>query len=220
MNDNPAFGADLQPFMGIPSFMRLPVTRELDGVDVAVMGVPFDSGVSYRSGTRFGPRKIREASLTLWGHNSTMKVTPTEALKVVDYGDVSVIPTSIEHTMAAITGTASEVLNAGATLITLGGDHSITLPLLRAHAKKYGALSLVHVDAHIDTWEAEFEAVPYSHGTPFRYACKKAWSARASTCRSASAARSAIRMITPTPQHWGLVLLPFMKFSRKGSIQF
>jgi agmatinase/guanidinopropionase len=159
--------------MGIPSFMRLPATRELDGVDVAVMGVPFDSGVSNRSGTRFGPRKIREASLTLWGHNPTMNVTPTDALKVVDYGDVSVIPTSIEHTMAAITEAANQVLIAGATLISLGGDHSITLPLLRAHAKKYGPLSLVHVDAHIDTWEAEFETVPYSHGTPFRYALKE-----------------------------------------------
>jgi agmatinase len=173
MNDNPAFGADLQPFMGIPSFMRLPATRELDGVDVAIMGVPFDSGVSYRSGTRFGPRKIREASLTLWGHNPTMQITPTEALKVVDYGDVSVIPTSIEHTMTAITETANGVLDANTTLVSLGGDHSIALPLLRAHAKKYGQLSLVHVDAHIDTWEAEFETVPYSHGTPFRYALQE-----------------------------------------------
>ena len=173
MNDNPAFGADLQPFMGIPSFMRLPVSRELSGIDVIVLGIPFDSGVSYRSGTRFGPRKIREASLTLWGHNPTMKVTPTEALKVVDYGDVSVIPTSIEHTMTAVTETASKVLDTGATLISLGGDHSVTLPLLRAHAKKYGPLSLVHVDAHIDTWEAEFESVPYSHGTPFRYALQE-----------------------------------------------
>lgn len=173
MNDNSAFGADLQPFMGIPSFMRLPATRDLQNVDVAILGVPFDSGVSYRSGTRFGPRKIREASLTLWGHNPTMKVTPTEALKIVDYGDVSVIPTSIEYTMTAITKVASEVLEAGPTLISLGGDHSIALPLLRAHAKKYGPLSLVHVDAHIDTWEAEFEAVPYSHGTPFRYALQE-----------------------------------------------
>ena len=173
MNDNPAFGADLQPFMGIPTFMRLPATRELENVDVAVMGVPFDSGVSYRSGARFGPRKIREASLTLWGHNPTMKVTPNEVLKVVDYGDVSVIPTSIEHTMKAITETADTVINAGTTLISLGGDHSIALPLLRAHAEKYGPLSLVHVDAHIDTWEAEFEAVPYSHGTPFRYALQE-----------------------------------------------
>jgi agmatinase/guanidinopropionase len=173
MNENPAFGADLQPFMGIPSFMRLPVTRELKDTDVAIMGVPFDSGTSYRTGTRFGPRKIREASLMIWGHNTTLNVTPLKKLKVVDYGDVSVIPTSIEHTMTAITKTASEVIGTGTTLITLGGDHSIALPLLRAHAKKHGPVSLVHIDAHIDTWEAEFEAVPYSHGTPFRYALQE-----------------------------------------------
>jgi len=172
-NNNPAFGAELQPFMGIPTFMRLPASRELDGIDVTLMGVPFDSGVSYRSGTRFGPRKIREASLTLWGHNPTMGVTPGEVLKIVDYGDVSVIPTSIEHTMTAITETASKVIETGTTLISLGGDHSITLPLLRAHAKTHGALSIVHIDAHIDTWEAEFEAIPYSHGTPFRYALEE-----------------------------------------------
>ena len=172
-NDNPAFGADLEPFMGIPSFMRLPVTRQLDGVDVAMMGVPFDSGTSYRSGTRFGPRKIREASLMIWGHNPTMHVSPLENLQVVDYGDVSVIPTSIERTMSAITQTTSEVLTSGTTPITLGGDHSITLPLLRAHAAKYGPLSVVHIDAHIDTWEEEFEGAPYSHGTPFRHALQE-----------------------------------------------
>lgn len=173
MNDNPAFGANLQPFMGIPSFMRLPVTRNLKDADVAILGVPFDSGTSYRSGTRFGPRKIREASLMIWGHNATLNVTPLKTLRAVDYGDVSVIPTSIEHTMTAITQTAGEIIETGTTLITLGGDHSITLPLLRAHAKKHGPVSLIHIDAHIDTWEAEFEAVPYSHGTPFRYALQE-----------------------------------------------
>jgi agmatinase/guanidinopropionase len=173
MNDNPAFGAGLQPFMGIPSFMRLPVSRDLNGVDAAILGVPFDSGTSYRSGARFGPRKIRETSLMIWGHNSTLHVTPLKKLKVVDYGDVSVIPTSIEHTMTAITATASGIIDTGTTLITLGGDHSIALPLLRAHAKKHGPVSLVHIDAHIDTWESEFEAVPYSHGTPFRHALQE-----------------------------------------------
>lgn len=173
MNDNPAFGAGLQPFMGIPSFMRLPVSRELAGVDVAIMGVPFDSGTSYRTGTRFGPRKIREASLMIWGHNSTLNVTPLKKLKVVDYGDVSVIPTSIEHTMDAITTMAGEIIDSGSTLLTLGGDHSIALPLLRAHARKYGPMSVVHVDAHIDTWASEFGAVPYSHGTPFRHALQE-----------------------------------------------
>ena len=173
MNENPAFGADLEPFMGIPSFMRLPVTRDLTNVDVAVMGVPFDSGTSYRSGTRFGPRKIRETSLMIWGHNSTLNISPLKKLNVVDYGDVSVTPTSIEHTMTAITKMAGEIIETGTKLITLGGDHSIALPLLRAHAKKHGPVSLVHIDAHIDTWESEFEAIPYSHGTPFRYALQE-----------------------------------------------
>jgi agmatinase/guanidinopropionase len=173
MNKNPAYGANLEPFMGIPTFMRLPATRDLEDVDVAVLGVPFDSGTSYRSGTRFGPRKIREVSLMLWGHNPTLHVTPLDELTVVDYGDVSVNPTSIEKTMAAITNTADEVLNADATLIALGGDHSITLPLMRATAKKFGQLSLVHVDAHIDTWEEEYEDTPYSHGTPFRNALQE-----------------------------------------------
>ena len=173
MNDNPAFGANLEPFMGISSFMRLPVTRDLKDVDVAVMGVPFDSGTSYRTGTRFGPRKIRETSLMIWGHNSTLNVSPIKKLKVVDYGDVSVIPTSIEHTMDAITETAGKIIEADTTLITLGGDHSISLPLLRAHAKKHGPVALVHVDAHLDTWEQEFDHIPYSHGTPFRYALQE-----------------------------------------------
>jgi agmatinase len=173
MNDNPAFGAGLQPFMGIPSFMRLPVSRNLKGMDVAIMGVPFDSGTSYRSGTRFGPRKIREASLMIWGHNSTLNVTPLKKLKVVDYGDVSVIPTSIEHTMTAISKMASEIIDTDTKLISLGGDHSIALPLLRSHAKKHGPVSLIHIDAHLDTWESEFDSVPYSHGTPFRYALQE-----------------------------------------------
>jgi agmatinase len=106
----------------------------------------------------------------IWGHHSTFGITPLKKLKAVDYGDVSVIPPSIEQTMNAIMNTASDIINAGTTLITLGGDHSIALPLLRAHAKKFGPVSLVHIDAHIDTWESEFEAVPYSHGTPFRHA--------------------------------------------------
>jgi len=84
-NPNPAFGAEQQPFMGIPSFMRLPVSRDLDHVDVALLGLPFDSGTTYRSGTRFGPRKIREASLMLWGYNAALQVKPIEKLNIVDY---------------------------------------------------------------------------------------------------------------------------------------
>ncbi|MGQ0602011.1 MAG: arginase family protein, partial [Anaerolineales bacterium] len=133
-----AYGAELQPFAGIASFMRCPVTRDLAGVDVAVIGVPFDGGTSYRSGTRFGPRKIREASLMLWGYNNPLAVKPLDVLRVVDYGDADVIPPSILDTMENITREVSAIVNAGVCVIALGGDHSISLPLLRAHAQKHG----------------------------------------------------------------------------------
>lgn len=171
--DNPAFGAHMQPFAGIPTFMRQSATRDLTDVDVAVMGVPFDGGTSYRSGTRMGPRKIREASLMLWGYNNVLHVSPLENLDVVDYGDVNVVPVSIEATMQAITAEAREVLASQTTLITLGGDHSITLPLLRAHAEAFGPLAVVHFDSHPDTWESEFGGQLCSHGTPFRRAIEE-----------------------------------------------
>ena len=170
---NPALGAHLQPFAGIPTFMRRPATRQLDGVDVAVVGVPYDSGTSYRSGARFGPRKIREASLILWGHNPVLGVSPLEQLTVVDYGDLEVVPVDIEATMRAIQSEIGAVLAAGVTPLTLGGDHSIALPLLRAHAGKYGPLALVQFDSHPDTWDREYPDQPYSHGTPFRRALEE-----------------------------------------------
>ena len=171
--DNPALGTHMQPFAGIPTFMRQSATRDLTDVDVAVMGVPFDGGTSYRSGTRMGPRKIREASLMLWGYNNVLHVSPLENLGVVDYGDVNVVPVSIEATMQAITAEAREVLASQTTLITLGGDHSITLPLLRTHAEAFGPLAVVHFDSHPDTWESEFGGQLCSHGTPFRRAIEE-----------------------------------------------
>ena len=162
-----AFGADQEPFAGIPSFMRLPVTRELEGVDVAIVGIPYDSGTSYRSGARFGPRKVRESSLMLWGYNQALKVAPTQTLSVVDYGDVAVVPVSIDSTLQVITDEVSALLDQGLTVGALGGDHSVSLPLLRAHAQKFGPLSVIHFDSHPDTWDAEYPGHPYSHGTPF-----------------------------------------------------
>lgn len=153
--------------------MRQPATRDLAEVEVAVMGVPFDGGTSYRSGTRMGPRKIREASLMLWGYNNVQRIAPLEWLDVVDYGDVDVVPVSIEATMDHITAEAKGVLDSGTTLITLGGDHSITLPLLRAHAAAFGPLAVMHFDSHPDTWESEFGGQLCSHGTPFRRAIEE-----------------------------------------------
>lgn len=110
MTTNPAFGAQLQPFAGIPSFMRQPATRELAGVDVAILGIPYDGGTSHRSGTRFGPRKIREASLMLWGYHHPQQVAPLEVLRVVDYGDVDISPVDIEATNTAITNEVATIL--------------------------------------------------------------------------------------------------------------
>lgn len=172
-NPNPAFGSNLEPFHGIPTFMRLPASRELANVDIAVVGIPFDSGATNRSGTRFGPRKIREASLQLWGYNQVLQVAPTEALKIVDYGDLSAISVDIQATMDRITTGVKSLLDQNVTVVALGGDHSISLPLLRAHSSKFGKVAVVHFDSHPDTWDWEYEDQPYSHGTPFRRALEE-----------------------------------------------
>jgi agmatinase len=166
---NPAYGAHLLAYAGIPTFMRCPASRAFDGVEVAIVGVPFDSGAtSFRSGARFGPRKIREASLLMWGYNSVLRVAPLRALDVIDYGDVAVDPVDIEATMRNVTAEVGSVLAAGTTVIALGGDHSITLPLLRAHVARFGPLAVVHLDAHSDTWAGKVD-----HGTTFRHAIEE-----------------------------------------------
>lgn len=161
------------PFQGIATFGRCPQTQELADVDVTILGVPFDSTVSYRSGTRFGPRAIREQSLLLWGYNNALGVAPFEKLKVIDFGDVDVIPVDVSATHRAIESTAKAIIDAGSRLVTLGGEHSISLPLLRAHAAVHGPMAVVHFDAHPDTWDEEYSGYKFSHGTPFRRAIEE-----------------------------------------------
>lgn len=162
-----------QPYQGIATFGRRPHTRDLTGVDVAVVGIPYDGATSYRSGTRFGPRAIREQSLLLWGYNNALHVAPFEILSVIDYGDVDVVPVDVLATQRAVESAVGMPISAGVRVIGLGGDHSVSLPLLRAHAAKYGPLAVVHFDAHPDTWDAEFGGQRYSHGTPFRRAIEE-----------------------------------------------
>ncbi|MCJ7623507.1 MAG: arginase family protein, partial [Anaerolineaceae bacterium] len=120
-DNNRAYGAHLQPFSGITTFMRRPASRDFDAVDVAVVGVPFDSGTSFRSGARFGPRKIREMSLLIWGYHPVLDIAPAEKLKIIDYGDIEVIPVNIEATMKNITHETNIILENDITPITLGG---------------------------------------------------------------------------------------------------
>ncbi len=166
-------GFEAQPYWGITTFGRAPQTRAVSGADVAIVGVPYDGATSYRSGTRFGPRAIREQSLLLWGYNNALSVAPFKQLRVVDYGDVDVVPVDVLATQTAIDSEVRQIIHEGVKVITLGGDHSIALPLLRAHASQYGRLAVVHFDAHPDTWDTEFGEHKYSHGTPFRRAIEE-----------------------------------------------
>jgi agmatinase/guanidinopropionase len=162
-------GPHQRAFAGIPTFMRQPASRELSGVDLAVVGVPFDGGTtSFRTGARFGPRKIRELSLIMWGYNHHHEIAPLDLLSLRDYGDVDVSPVDIAAAHQAIEAEVGHVLRQGPTVIALGGDHSISLPLLRAHAAHHGPLALVQFDSHCDTSDRL-----YDHGTPFRHAVQE-----------------------------------------------
>ncbi len=168
------YGTTPEPtYGGITSFMRRKYVTKLDGVDVAVLGVPFDTATSNRPGARFGPRAIRNASsIMAWEKPYGMAFDPFDKLAVADIGDCFFDYGKPSGAPAAIEARAAEVIDAGSALLTLGGDHFITYPLLRAHARKYGApLSLLHFDAHSDTWSDEMDRV--DHGTMFYRAVKQ-----------------------------------------------
>ena len=156
-------------FAGIRTFMRLPHVKELRNVDVAIVGVPFDSGNTYRTGARFGPNGIRNESLQLFAYNPAQSLDIFEHLSAIDYGDIPVMPGQFVASHQKITQDAKRLLDNNVLPIFLGGDHSISWALLRAVAAKYGPVALIHFDAHTDL------EPPYSfnnqtfdhHGTPF-----------------------------------------------------
>jgi agmatinase len=159
-------------YAGPATFARLPGIDEVGRADAAVVGVPFDSGVTYRPGARFGPSHIRESSRLLRPYNPALDVSPFASLQVVDAGDVPVNPFSIDEAIAEIERGARGLLERAPHLLTLGGDHTIALPLLRAFAAVHGPVAVVHFDAHLDTWDTYFGA-SYTHGTPFRRASEE-----------------------------------------------
>ncbi|MGI6257118.1 MAG: agmatinase [Anaerovoracaceae bacterium] len=159
-------------FAGIKTFMRLPNVKDIEGVDVAIVGAAFDTGASYKSGARFGPSAIREASTLMRNYSMNLEVNIFDYLSCIDYGDIDIIPGYIHETYQRIEEGLRPLIDAGVVPITLGGDHSITLGELRAVAKKHGPVALVHFDSHLDTWD-NYWGMKYTHGTPFRRACEE-----------------------------------------------
>ena len=168
----PVDATKIPRFAGPETFARLPRIDEVDRCDVAIVGVPFDSGVTYRPGARFGPGAIRAGSKLLRPYHPGLDVEPFGVQQVADAGDITCNPFDIKESIDAIEGAANELLRHVERLVVLGGDHTIALPLLRATRAKFGEVALVHFDAHLDTWDTYFSA-PYTHGTPFRRAAEE-----------------------------------------------
>jgi agmatinase len=159
-------------FAGIKTFMRLPHIETTEGIDFAVVGVPFDTGASYRVGARFGPEAIRSVSALLRHYNEVLDVGIFDHCSGVDYGDLPVNPGYTEDSYEMIEDGLKPLLDAGIVPIMLGGDHSVTLPNLRAVAKRYGPVALIHFDSHSDTGDKRFGR-KYTHGTPMRRALEE-----------------------------------------------
>ncbi|MFZ0376535.1 MAG: agmatinase [Solirubrobacteraceae bacterium] len=159
-------------FTGPRTYARLPYVKDLDGVDAAVFGMPWDGGTSFRSGARFGPEGVRSASGMIRTYNPVQKVQVFGVLSTIDYGDAPTVPGYIEDTLERITEFVRPLVQAGITTVGIGGDHSVTLGELRALASAHGPMGLVQLDSHTDLWDS-YNGRPYSHGTMFRRALEE-----------------------------------------------
>jgi len=168
----PVSGRDMPRFAGIKTFFRLPVAPIDEAYEVGIVGVPFDGGVSYRPGARFAPTKVREVSALGRGYHWTRGINWVEKLKVADIGDVPVVPVSGPETYARIEAFFDKVLAHDKKFLAVGGDHSTTLPILRALARKHGPVNMVHFDAHLDTYPAAW-GQEYHHGAFMRHAIEE-----------------------------------------------
>ncbi len=167
--NQPISGNDLARFSGPNTFMRLPGAAELSGLDVAVLGVPMDIGTSWRSGTRFGPKEVRAQSAIIRPYNMGTGAAPFDSLQVADIGDLAINTFSLADSLQIIQESYGAILAHEVIPLAIGGDHSITLPILRAMHARLGAMALVHVDAHADVNDEMF-GEKETHGTVFRRA--------------------------------------------------
>jgi len=170
--NQPLGGNEMPRFGGIATMMRLPHTPDPSGLDVGFVGVPFDVGTSNRAGARFGPRQIRTESCLIRPYNMATRAAPFDSLQVADIGDIAINTFNLQKSVAIIEQAYDEILAAKCKPLTLGGDHTISLPILRALHKKYGPVGIVHIDAHADINDHMF-GEPVAHGTPFRRAIEE-----------------------------------------------
>ena len=159
-------------YAGPSTFARLPELRDIEEADIAIVGIPFDTGVSYRPGARFGPAHVRDSSKLLRPFNPAHSNYPFGRQQVVDAGDLAVNPFDINEALRSIERGSQELHERAKKLVAIGGDHTIALPLLRDAHRIHGPISVIHFDAHLDTWDSYFGA-DFTHGTPFRRASEE-----------------------------------------------
>jgi agmatinase len=172
MNYKPVDSQDSPRFSGIKTFMRLPYSKATKNIDFAITGIPFDTAASYRVGTRFGPSAIRDISSLTKPYNPELDIDIFEYCNGIDFGDVKTIPGYIEDSLQTIQDDLEPLFQSGIVPISMGGDHLVTLPELRACHSAHQELALIHFDSHYDTWK-EYFGKPYNHGTPFRIAANE-----------------------------------------------
>ena len=194
-------------YAGIRTFARCPHTTDWEHADVAVIGVPFDTATSYRTGARFGPAAIRDQSQLLRPWHPALAVDVFGTLSIVDGGDLDVTPGNAERTTAQIAEGLAPVVAAGATTLVLGGDHSIVLGELRAHAERHGPLGVVLLDAHADTWDSYY-GERYFHGTPFRRALEEGLIAPERSLLAGMRGPLYAASDLDEPRSWGFEIVP------------
>jgi agmatinase len=204
---SPPDASDAPRYTGIRTFARAPLVNSPDGVDAAVLGVPFDTATSMRPGARFGPAAIRDASLLLRPWNPALEVDVFGALSLADLGDLTTTPGNAARTTEQIAAQLEPVVRAGAVPVTLGGDHSIVLGELRAHAALHGPVAVVLLDAHADTWE-QYYGERYFHGTPFKRAMEEGLIDPSRSLLAGMRGSLYAASDLDEPRYWGFEIVP------------
>jgi agmatinase len=219
----PAYGppdhSETPRFAGLRTFAHCPHTLELDRVDVAVVGVPFDTGATFRPGARFGPEAVRAGSMRLRPWNNSLDIDTFAHQSVIDYGDLDVTPGDATRSLAQITSGLTRIVKAGVLPIVIGGDHTITLGELRAHAAEEGPLGLVLLDAHVDTGES-YLGQRYFHGSPFRRAYEEGLIDPNRSIMAGTRGSTSERCEVQVPQDWGMELIPCEELLQLSGAEF